>query len=182
MKKFLFCLSFVTIVSFSSLSVGYSANHYIPPNNKTTDMDHSNATDNRFKEAENPSFKVGSQAIINADHMKGMKGAIATIVGAYDTIAYVVSYTPTTGGEKVKNHRWVVQEEIENAGNIPLRSGTKVSLEADHMKGMKGATATIESGEKATVYMIDYTPTTGGKRVKNHKWVTESELETIENP
>ncbi|HLR51893.1 MAG TPA: YdhK family protein, partial [Candidatus Avamphibacillus sp.] len=44
------------------------------------------------------------------------------------------------------------------------------------MKGMEGATAEIESSEKTTVYMIDYTPTTGGEEVKNHKWVTDSEL------
>lgn len=32
--------------------------------------------------------------------MKGMNGAEATIVGAYDTTAYTVSYTPKTGGKK----------------------------------------------------------------------------------
>ena len=105
-----------------------------------------------------------------------MKGAEATIVGAYDTIAYVVSYTPTTGGEKVTNHKWVIQEEIKDAGTEEIASGTEVTLEADHMEGMKGATAEIESAEKTTVYMVDYTPTTGGEKVTNHKWVTESEL------
>ncbi len=44
------------------------------------------------------------------------------------------------------------------------------------MKGMDGATAEIDSGEPTTVYMIDYTPTSGGEKVTNHKWVTESEL------
>jgi hypothetical protein len=44
------------------------------------------------------------------------------------------------------------------------------------MKGMKGATGKIDSAEKTTVYTVDYTPTTGGEKVKNHKWVTESEL------
>ncbi len=34
--------------------------------------------------------------------MEGMKGAKATITGAYDTIAYTVTYKPTTGGEEVK--------------------------------------------------------------------------------
>lgn len=129
-----------------------------------------------LKKAENPTFKVGSQAIVKADHMEGMKGAEATIVGAYDTTAYVVSYQPTTGGEMVKNHKWVIQEEIKNSGAETLTPGAEVTIEADHMKGMKGAAGTIDSAEKTTVYMIDYTPTTGGERVKNHKWVTESEL------
>ncbi|MDN4525515.1 YdhK family protein [Fictibacillus fluitans] len=130
-----------------------------------------------LKKAENPKYEVGSQAIIKANHMKGMNGAKAKIVGAFDTTAYVVTYTPTTGGKPVKNHKWVIQEEIQDAGNKELKQGDKVKLNADHMKGMKGASAVIESSEKTTVYMVDYTPTTGGEKVKNHKWVTESELQ-----
>lgn len=76
----------------------------------------------------------------------------------------------------MKNHKWVIQEEIKGAGNEQLKAGSEVTLEADHMKGMKGAKATIDSAEKTTVYMVDYAPTTGGEKVKNHKWVTESEL------
>ncbi|MGG0051138.1 YdhK family protein [Bacillus atrophaeus] len=126
--------------------------------------------------AQHPTYKVGSQAIIKADHMKGMKGAEATITGAYDTTAYAVSYTPTTGGTRVENHKWVIQEEIKNASDETLKPGTDVIIEADHMKRMKGATGKIDSAEKTTVYTVDYTPTTGGEKVKNHKWVTESEL------
>lgn len=39
-------------------------------------------------------------------------GAKATIVGAYDTTAYAVTYTPTTGGPVVKNHKWVIESEL----------------------------------------------------------------------
>lgn len=133
-----------------------------------------------LKEAENPTYKIGSHAIIEADHMEGMKGAEATITGAYDTTAYTVTYKPTTGGKEVKNHKWVIHEEIENAGDAPLEPGTEVVLLADHMEGMKGATATIDSAEKTTVYMVDFVPTTGGEEVKNHKWVTESELSPVD--
>jgi hypothetical protein len=129
-----------------------------------------------LKEAENPTYKVGSQAILKTDHMEGMNGAEATIVGAYETTAYVVSYTPTTGGERIENHKWVIHEEIENAGDETFEPGTEVIINADHMEGMKGATAVIDSAEATTVYMVDYTPTNGGEEVKNHKWVTESEL------
>jgi hypothetical protein len=129
-----------------------------------------------LKVAENPTYKVGSRAIIKEGHMEGMKGAEATIVGAYDTIAYSVSYTPTNGGERVENHKWVIHEEIPEAGDAPLEPGTEVTLDAEHMEGMKGATAVIDTAEETTVYMIDFTPTTGGEKVTNHKWVTESEL------
>jgi hypothetical protein len=44
------------------------------------------------------------------------------------------------------------------------------------MEGMKGAEAEIVSSEKTVVYMVDYTPASGEKEVKNHKWVTEDEL------
>src|SRR5699024_9569623 len=118
---------------------------------------------------------------ITEGHMEGMKGAEATIVGAYDTIAYTISYTPTNGGERVTNHKWVIQEEIQDAGDEPLSPGAKVTINASHMKGMDGVTAIIESAVKTTVYMINYTPTTGGEVVKNHKWVTESELSPFKN-
>ncbi|MFC4800074.1 DUF1541 domain-containing protein [Neobacillus sp. GCM10023253] len=148
---------------------------------KSMDMDHmehssSEEVPKGLKVKENPTYKVGSKAIIHTEHMEGMDGAEATIAGAYDTMAYAVTYTPTTGGEKVKNHKWVVQEEIKNAGSEPLKPGMEVTIEADHMKGMKGATGIIDSVEQTTVYMVDYTPTTGGEKVTNHKWVTESEL------
>nr|WP_093061761.1 YdhK family protein [Psychrobacillus sp. OK028] len=146
-------------------------------------MDHSNMEHSStgevpegLKVADDPTFEVGSKAILETDHMEGMKGAEATIVGAYDTTAYVISYTPTSGGERVENHKWVIQEEIKDAGDKTLEPGTEVTIEADHMSGMEGATAVIESAERTTVYMVDYTPTSGGAEVKNHKWVTESEL------
>ncbi|WP_243356344.1 YdhK family protein [Bacillus litorisediminis] len=133
-----------------------------------------------LQEAENPTYEVGSQAIITEGHMEGMEGATATIVGAYDTTVYAVSYDPTTGGERVENHKWVIHEEIQNAGEEPFEPGDEVKLAADHMEGMEGATATIDSAEQMTVYMVDFTHTTGGEEVKNHQWVVESELSPAE--
>ena len=109
-----------------------------------------------LKEAKNPTYKIGSQVVVKANHMKGMYGAKATIVGAYDTTAYAVTYTPTTGGPIVKNHKWVIQEEIKNAGTKTLKPGTEVTLEANHMEGMMDAKGTIDSAVHTTVYMIDY--------------------------
>jgi hypothetical protein len=104
-----------------------------------------------------------------------MKGAEATIVGAYDTTVYTISYTPTDGGEKVENHKWVIDEEIQDAGDEPFKPGSEVKINAEHMEGMDGVTAEIDSAEATTVYMVDFT-TTDGEEVTNHKWVTESEL------
>ncbi|MEN1970650.1 YdhK family protein [Lentibacillus sp. N15] len=147
------------------------------------DMNHAGSGEvpEELEETKNPKFEIGSKAIIESDHMKGMKGAEATIAGAFDTIAYTISYTPTTGGERVTNHKWVIQEEIKEAkDDKPLEPGTEITVETSHMKGMEGATAEIDSAEKTTVYMVDYTPTTGGEKVTNHKWVTEDELSPVE--
>ncbi|MFP5109044.1 YdhK family protein [Neobacillus sp. C211] len=187
MKSKKFVVGIVTLVLAFLLSACTSISNQ-NSSDKNMNMDHKNMTEMNhsssggvpkgLKEEKNPTYKVGSKAIVHSEHMEGMNAAKATIVGAYDTIAYAVTYTPTTEGEKVKNHKWVIQEEIKNAGDEVLKPGTEVTLEADHMEGMMGATGTIDSAEKTTVYMIDYTPTTGGKKVKNHKWVSESELST----
>lgn len=126
-------------------------------------------------EAAEPTFPIGSTAIITADHMGGMKGSEATIVGAFDTTVYAISYTPETGGEPVENHKWVIHEELEAATSVPLEAGDEAVFLADHMEGMSGAAATIDSAEQTTVYMVDFT-TADGQEVTNHKWVTESEL------
>ena len=127
------------------------------------------------KEAETPAFAVGSIARMEAGHMPGMNGVEATIVGAYETIAYAVSYIPTDGGAPVRFHKWVIHEELQLDNNEQIKENDKVILNADHMKGMEGAVATIDFMEKTTVYMVDFT-LRSGEEVKNHKWVTESEL------
>ncbi|EGA88498.1 hypothetical protein GPDM_15464 [Planococcus donghaensis MPA1U2] len=142
------------------------------------DMDHSSSGEvpKGLAEADSPTFEVGSQATITADHMPGMNGAKATIVGAYDTTVYALSFIPTTGGDPVENHKWVIHEELEDAGDMPLAAGDEAVIAADHMEGMDGATATIDTAEETTVYMVDFTTTDSGDEVVNHKWITESEL------
>ncbi|WP_251555059.1 YdhK family protein [Neobacillus muris] len=130
-------------------------------------------------EAEIPKYPVGSEVVIHADHMPGMDNAEATVSGAFDTTVYSVTYTPTTGGEPVKNHKWVIHEEIENATDEPYKKGDEVVLNAEHMKGMDGAKATIDTEEQTTVYMVDYTDIKTGEKITNHMWVTESELSPV---
>ena len=184
MKKQLLLLGVAIIIGLSGCG-NNTSNEKVPSNNNESkqedmemEMNHSGSGEvpKNLKAAENPTYKVGSKAVIKTSHMKGMEGATATIVGAYDTTSYAISYTPVTGGERVEDHKWVIQEEIKDVGDKTLEPGTEVNIEADHMKGMKGAKAVIDSSEKTTVYMIDYTPTTGGEEVTNHKWVTEDEL------
>ncbi|MCJ1907658.1 YdhK family protein [Planococcus ruber] len=129
-----------------------------------------------LKKAQNPKYDEGSSVLMNADHMEGMQGTEATVSGAFDTIAYSISYTPENGGDRVENHKWIVQKEIENAGEEAFQPGDAVIVEASHMEGMQGAEAIIESVEKTTVYMVDFTPASGDETVKNHKWVVEKEL------
>lgn len=146
-------------------------------NTNHSGMNHSSSGEvpEGLKEASSPTYPVGSTAIMHADHMEGMNGVEATVSGAYDTTVYAVTYTSTTSGEKVENHKWVIHEELENPGDAPLEAGMEVTLQADHMEGMEDAQAVIDSAEETTVYMVDYT-STDGEKVTNHKWVTESEL------
>ncbi|MCG1010560.1 DUF1541 domain-containing protein [Salinicoccus sp. ID82-1] len=145
-------------------------------------MDHSSSGEvpESLAEAEDPTYPVDSQAIIRTEHMAGMNGATATITGAFDTTAYAVTYTPETGGDPVENHKWVVHEELDNPGEAPLAQGDEATMNATHMEGMDGATATIDSAEQTTVYMVSYTDTETGNEVQHHKWVTEDELEPLE--
>ena len=127
-----------------------------------------------IEKAASPKYPVGTEVKLTADHMAGMDGAPATIAGAYDPYTYAVNVTPTTGGDPVKDHKWIVQEEIKDAGDQRVADGTEVTLEAEHMEGMKGAKATIASSTEETVYMVDYE--SDGMTMTNHKWVVESEL------
>ena len=133
-----------------------------------------------------PKYKVGDDVQINATHMPGMEGAQGTVVAAFDTTAYEISYTPTDDSEPVENHRWIVQEEIAEAADqedvdAPFEVGAEVTVEAYHMPGMEGATATIDAVNETTVYLVDYIDTESGEEVINHKWVTEDELATLDS-
>lgn len=144
------------------------------------DMSGSGEVPEGLEEAGDPMFEVASSAIITASHMEGMEGAEATIVGAYDTTAYSISYDPSNGGERVEDHKWIIHEEIADAQKESYQVGDEVTVEASHMEGMKGVTAEIDSAEETTVYMIDFTSTENGEEVTNHKWVTENELAEVE--
>lgn len=130
-----------------------------------------------LREAENPTYPVGSSVIISAEHTNGTEAVEGTVAGAYDTTAYIVSYEPTNGGEPVEDYKWIIQEEIEEAGPDLFARGEQVVLNASHMAGMHGASAYIEAVEETTVYMVDYVLATGEK-VTNDKWVVEKELLT----
>ncbi|RYI28449.1 DUF1541 domain-containing protein [Bacillus infantis] len=147
-----------------------------------SEMDHSGSGEipQSMKEAENPKYKVGSKVIIEEGHMPGMQGAEATVAAVYDTTVYTVSYDPVTGGDRIENHKWVVHEELQDSGEEPFEPGSEAIIEAEHMEGMKGAAAIIDTAEQKTVYVINFTPKDGGAEVKNHLWVTEEELSSAE--
>ena len=142
------------------------------------DMDHpadGGPVPEGMTEAADPEYPVGTEVTLTADHMDGMNGATATVVGAYDTYTYAIDYTPTGGGGPVTDHKWVVQEELEDAGEDRLDDGTEVTVTAAHMEGMDGATATIATSTDETVYVVDYEA--DGMEMTNHKWVVESEMQ-----
>ena len=124
--------------------------------------------------ADNAKFPVGSEVKVLADHMPGMKGADGKVVGVFNTTTYSVSYTPTDGSEPGKDHRWAVHAELENPGEAPLAAGSEITINAEHMAGMKGAKGTVDYSTQEPVYMVDIDE--DGMTMKNHKWVVESEI------
>ncbi len=135
-----------------------------------------------IQEAADPKFKEGDAVILDTDHMPGMQDAEAKIVGAYDTIAYEVTYEDANTGELVEEHRWVVHEETEEGQQQEEQQafevGDTITIDAEHMEGMKGQEAEITDVQETVVYMVDYLPTneTDPEPVRNHKWVTEEEV------
>jgi len=179
MKKAFFLLSIASIVSLSGCNNDTDkTTNNAAPSEQHSNLNHTSISEvpNGLKAEANPLFDVGSAVIINTDDVKEMDGAKGEVVGAYKTTAYAVSYTPSTGGERIVNHHWIVQEEIQNASKEPYKPGDEVKLDATHLEGMQGATAVIESAQKTTVYIVNYMPTTGGTKINNYKWVLEKEL------
>ncbi|WEV45290.1 YdhK family protein [Streptococcaceae bacterium ESL0687] len=128
-----------------------------------------------LKNAVNPKFPVGSEITITADHMPGMKGASGKVVGVYDTKLYTVDYMDTEDHQMVTNHKYLIADEIKG----DLTVGSKITLEADHMTGMKGAEGAIVAISDGPAYMVDYTSNDSSKMmVTNHKWLSQSEIES----
>ena len=142
-------------------------------------MDHSvmSPTD-RFIPAEAPRYPVGTQALLQADHMPGMQSAVAVVSGAFDTVLYAITYTRSDTGEVVKDHRWVIREEIQGFGEVPFQEGEFVTLLPGHISGMggEGVLAEITLAVPGVAYMVDFTPLDGMEPVLNHQWVSEEEL------
>ncbi|WP_186580415.1 DUF1541 domain-containing protein [Aquibacillus kalidii] len=155
--------------------------------NNKEEMDHSHMVmqgsgevPENLKVAENPTYPVGTKAISQADHMgEMMEGVEVEIVGAYETTAYVTSYTPSDDHLRVESHKWIIHEELIDVGEDTLQPGAEVKTSANHMMGMEGTIQEIVSSEETTVYMINF-KTEDGQKVVNHKWVTEDELKPVE--
>ncbi|UQS87341.1 YdhK family protein [Nicoliella spurrieriana] len=127
----------------------------------------------------NAKYQRGSKVKILASHMPGMKGATATVTGAYKTDLYTIDFTPTNGGKEVKNHKYVVAKEVKAANKGQLKVGTKITVKADHMTGMKGAKGKIVAVKKGPAYMVNFKATNSSMVYKNHKWLAQSDLTSI---
>ncbi len=129
-----------------------------------------------------PAYPVGTEIVLGTDHMTGMQGAKGVVSGAYDTTLYAVDYT-ASDGMAVKNHRWVIAEEIENGAVKTFAVGDTVTLGQGHMGSMGGAgqSAVIVQVVEGPAYMVDYDPTDGSARVTNHQWVAEFELKSADS-
>lgn len=122
-------------------------------------------------------YPLGTPVTINADHMEGMQGADGYVSGVFDTTIYAIDYLDANGNE-VKNHKWIIQEEIANHQNKAYQVGDKVVLTPGHISGLggEGAEATIVMVVEGPAYMVDYRTTDGDVLIEQHQWVSEDEL------
>lgn len=127
-----------------------------------------------LKKAKHTKFRVGQKVTLKAKHMKGMYNAKAKVAGVYKTNLYEITFKPTNGKKTVKDHKWVVSKELKAKGK--LKAGKKVTVLADHMYGMKGAKGKIVKVHKGPAYVVNFTDTKTHMVIKNHKWLTQSEL------
>jgi len=179
MKKFKLAVTVMTL-GLALSACGTSGN----ANKKSSSSESSTSTKTTTKSQakisgltkdKNPKYKVGSCVKMSATHMAGMKGAKATIVGVYQTKLYEVNFKSTKTDKMVKNHKWITKNEL-GGDHESYHVGEKITLLTNHMAGMEGAHGTITAVNSGPAYMVNFTPTTGGKMVKNHKWLAQDEL------
>lgn len=84
---------------------------YQPTNGGQKVTGHKWLTKDDFKDMKD--HKRGDKVTLESDHMPNMKGAKATITKVEDGPAYAVNYQPTTGGNMVMNHKYLVESEIQ---------------------------------------------------------------------
>ncbi|MHA8262190.1 YdhK family protein [Lactobacillaceae bacterium Melli_B3] len=173
--------------SKSSMKMDSKKNHKMTKKSsmKNIDMNHMHMETNGgkapkgLKADKNAKYKVGSKVMINANHMSGMKGAMATVTGVYKTKLYTIDYQPTNGGSEVKNHKFLVSKEIKAANKGTLKVGESITVEASHMTGMKGAKGKIVAIENGPAYMVNFKATNSKTTYTNHKWLAQSELTSM---
>jgi len=104
-----------------------------------------------LEEGESPTYEVDSIAIIEDDHRRceGCRSNYSSCIRHYGIYCFVNS---NNWGKQVENHKWVIHDEIKEAGDDPFQTGSEVVIEAGHMEGMKGANAQIDSGKDDCVY------------------------------
>ena len=84
---------------------------YTPTNGDEFEENHKWFVEGEITGIDEEKLDVGSEVIINADHMPGMKGAQGTIDTVEETTVYVVDYTNSLG-ETVENHLWLKESEL----------------------------------------------------------------------
>ena len=130
--------------------------------------------------AENPTFPVGTQALVSHEHFPGAAGSTVTVTGAFDEIAYAVSFQPGAPGFPFEYaHRWIMHTELWGWEDVEIfEPGTVVMLYTDHFPGSRYQIGIIEYYEIGTTYQLDMI-TRYGLPVWDHQWFTESEMSPL---
>ncbi|KQL58908.1 hypothetical protein AN965_01965 [Alkalicoccobacillus plakortidis] len=142
----------------------------------TIQQHYSNEVPPQLEVAEDPTYPVGSKAIILYDAVPGMAYAVATIKGAYETTAYEVEYKAANDSEPL-SYKWIIQEEMYDDGETSIENEAFVQLHTP-IPQQEGERVKIVDQRETTVYMIDFI-SNSKEDVQNFKWVTEEDLKPI---
>lgn len=103
--------------------------------------------DSKSQDDTQSEFNVGDTVVLSADHMPGMKGAIAKI-DSIDNGAYEVDYWPTDGSAEVTNHKWVVDSEMTPTDQtFPSISPSKIDSSMSSMSSMSSSSSSKSDSE-----------------------------------
>lgn len=71
--------------------------------------------DKEIKDGRGKNFQIGDRIVLSKGHVASMigEGSQATIVEVHVPPVYMIDYQPADGGPIVKNHQWVVEDELK---------------------------------------------------------------------
>ncbi|WEV45291.1 YdhK family protein [Streptococcaceae bacterium ESL0687] len=87
-----------------------------------------------------------------------------------------MSMGSTMGSAKMNMNGSPAPADLKNAVNPEFPVGSKITITADHMPGMRGASGKVVGVYDTKLYTVDYMDTEDHQMVTNHKYLIADEI------